>query len=250
MDLEGRTAIVTGGAKRVGRGITLTLARAGANVIINYNSSVDEAEETAAEAEAMGVAAMPIKADVSDYDAVLAMVDAGVGRFGAIDVLVNNASSFVSDPLPTDDLTVWRHSIDTLVHGPFHCANAVARPMLDNGGGVIIGIGDLSAFEPWPGFSGHAVGKGAILTLTRQLALELAPTVRANAVVFGPALRPHDYDDAKYERTASKTLLGRWGTPEEMAHAVQFLIEADYITGEVVTVDGGQRYGHRKTEHG
>jgi pteridine reductase len=250
MDLEGRTAIVTGGAKRVGRGITLTLARAGADVVINYNTSVDEAEETAAEAESLGVSAMPVKADVSDYEAVQAMVAAGVDRFGSIDVLVNNASSFVSDPLPTDDLTVWRQSIDTLVHGPFHCANAVARPMLEQGGGVIIGVGDLSAFEPWPGFSGHAVGKGAILTLTRQLALELAPTIRANAVVFGPALRPHDYDDDKYERTASKTLLGRWGTPEEMAQAVQFLIEADYITGEIVTVDGGQRYGHRKAEHG
>ena len=250
MDLEGRTAIVTGGAKRVGRGITLTLARAGANVVINYNSSADDAEQTAHDAEALGVGAMAVQASVSDYDAVQAMVAAATDRFGTVDVLVNNASSFVADPLPTDDLSIWHQSIDTLVHGPFYCANAVAPTMLAGEGGVIIGIGDLSAFEPWPGFAGHAVGKGAIITLTRQLALELAPTIRANAVVPGPALRPHNYDDAKYARTASKTLLGRWGTPEEMAHAVQFLIEADYVTGEVVTVDGGQRYGHRKAEHG
>jgi 3-oxoacyl-[acyl-carrier protein] reductase/pteridine reductase len=250
MDLEGKTALVTGGAKRVGRGITLTLARAGANVVINYNTSADEAEQTASEAEALGVAAMPVRANVADYDDVKAMVASAVDRFGSVDVLVNSASSFVSDPLPTADMSIWRQSIDTLVHGPFHCANAVAPHMLARGAGVIIGIGDLSAFEPWPGFAGHAVGKGAILTLTRQLALELAPTVRANAVVPGPALRPHNYDDAKYERTAQKTLIGRWGTPEEMAHAVQFLIEADYITGEVITVDGGQRFGHRKAEHG
>ncbi len=250
MDLEGRTALVTGGGTRVGRGITLTLAAAGANVVINYNRSADDALATAADAEALGVTAMPAQADVTDYDQVGALVTAAADRFGTIDVLVNNASTFIADPLPTDDLTVWHRSIDTLVHGPFYCANRVAPVMLAGGGGVIIGIGDLSAFEPWPGFAGHAVGKSAILALTRQLALELAPTIRANAVVPGPALRPHDYDDEKYARTAAKTLLGRWGTPEEMGHAVKFLVEADYVTGEVVTVDGGQRYGHRKTEHG
>ncbi len=250
MDLEGRTALITGGAKRVGRGITLTLARAGANVVINYNSSADDAERTAEEAEALGVSALVVQASVSDYEQVGAMVKAAVDRFGTIDVLVNNASTFLPDPLPTDDLTVWHKSIDTLVHGPFYCSNQVAPVMLANGGGVIVSIGDLSAFEPWPGFAGHAVGKGAILSLTRQLALELSPTVRANAVVPGPALRPVDYDDETYDRVANDTLLERWGTPEEMAHAVQFLIEADYITGEIITVDGGQRFAHRKHAHG
>ena len=250
MDLKGKTALVTGGAKRVGRGITLGLADAGANVVINYNSSHDLAMETATEVEAKGVSALPIQADVANYEEVGAMVDAAVERFGTIDVLVNNASTFVPDPLPTNDLAVWRKSIDTLVHGPFHCANLVAPVMLANDGGVIIGIGDLSAFEPWPGFAGHAVGKGAILSLTRQLALELAPRVRANAVVPGPALRPVDYDDETYQRVADDTLLDRWGTPEEMAQAVRFLAEADYITGEVLTVDGGQRFGHRKNAHG
>ena len=250
MNIEGKTALVTGGAKRVGRTITLELARAGANVVINYNNSSTQADETAAEAEALGVAALPIQASVADYDAVGNMVNEAVKRFGTIDVLVNNASMFLADPLPTNDLRIWHSSIDTLVHGPFYCANRIAPVMLENDGGVIISIGDLSAFEPWPGFAGHAVGKGAVLSLTRQLALELAPRIRANAVVPGPALRPLDYDDAKFERVADDTLLGRWGTPEEVAHAVLFLVEADYITGEVITVDGGQRFGHRKREHG
>ena len=250
MNLEGKTALITGGGKRVGRGITLALAEAGANVVINYNSSVDAANDTAAVAEQIGVGALPVQASVSDYDQVGLMVAAAVKRFGTIDVLVNNASTFLPDPLPTDNLDVWHHSIDTLVHGPFYCANQVAPVMLANDGGVIIGIGDLSAFEPWPGFAAHAVGKGAILSLTRSLALELAPRVRANAVVPGPALRPENYDDATYQRVADDTLLERWGTPAEMAHAVRFLIEADYITGEVITVDGGQRFGHRKHAHG
>ena len=95
------------------------------------------------------------------------------------------------------------------------------------------------------------MGKGAIISLTRQLALELAPTIRVNAVVPGPALRPADVRRrATYQRVADETLVGRWGTPAEMGQAVQFLIEADYITGEVLTVDGGQRYGHRKHAHG
>jgi len=250
MELEGKTALITGGAQRVGRGITLAFARAGANVVINYNSSAAAALQTAAEAEELGVRALPIQASVSDYEQVGAMVAQAADHFGTIDVLVNNASSFTADPLPTNDLTVWHRSIDTLVHGPFYCANQVAPVMLQGNGGVIISIGDLSAFEPWPGFAGHAVGKGAILSLTRQLALELAPRIRANAVVPGPALRPDDYDDATYERVADDTLLGRWGTPDEMAEAVVFLAKADYITGEVLTVDGGQRFGHRKHAHG
>lgn len=250
MELKGKTALITGGARRVGRGITLAFAQAGANVVINYNNSSADAVQTARDAEAMGVQALPVQADVSDYDQVGSMVDQAVARFGTVDILVNNASVFLPNPLPTDDLGIWRKSIDTLVHGPFYCANRVAPVMLANDGGVIIGISDLSALEPWPGFAGHAVGKGAILTLTRQLALELSPRIRANAVVPGPALRPVDYDDETYERVADNTLLGRWGTPAEMAGAVLFLAQADYITGEVITVDGGQRYGHRKHAHG
>ena len=250
MNIEGKTALVTGGAKRIGRGITLALARAGANVVINYNNSANEASATATEAETLGVEALPIKANVADYDAVGTMVDEAVRRFGTIDILVNNASLFVADPFPTSDLSIWHRSIDTLVHGPFYCANQVAPVMLENDGGVIISIGDLSAFEPWPGFAGHAVGTGAVLSLTRQLALELAPRIRANAVVPGPALRPIGYDEATFTRGADDTLLGRWGTPEEMAHAVLFFVEADYVTGEVITVDGGQRFGHRKHAHG
>ena len=250
MELEAKTALVTGGAKRVGRVISLMLAEAGANVVINYNTSLDEAEATASEVEALGVQALPVAADVGDHTQVESMVEAATHRFGGIDVLVNNASTFISDPFPTTDLTVWQRSIDTLVNGPFYCTNLVAPSMLERGGGVIVSVGDLSAFEAWPGYIGHAVGKSAILAMTRQFALELAPTVRANAIVPGPALRPHDYDDGRYQRTADKTLLGRWGTPEEMAHGVKFLIEADYITGEYIVIDGGQRYGHRKAEAG
>ncbi|MBI4883010.1 MAG: SDR family oxidoreductase [Actinobacteria bacterium] len=250
MDLQNRTAIITGGGKRVGRGITLALAEAGANVVMTYRQSGEEAKNTLAEVEALGVSAMIIQCDVTDLASVRAMVAAAAARFETIDVLVNNASVFVPDHLPVKDYAGWHNAIDTLVHGSFYCSNEVAPLMLAQKRGVIIGIADLSALEPWPGFAGHAVGKGAILTLTRQLALELAPHVRANALIPGPALRPRSYDDAKYERVAHSTLLERWGTATEMGQAVRFLCEAEYVTGEFLTVDGGQRFGHRRHEHG
>ena len=250
MKLKDKTALITGGAHRVGKAITLALARAGANVVINYHSSSGPAEETADEVRALGVGALPVQANVSDHQQVAAMVKAAQERFGAVDVLVNGASLWKKTPIPTDDFTAWHRVIDILIHGSFYCANAVAPLMLERGEGVIINILDLSAWEPWAGFTAHSVGKTGLLALTRQLALELAPAVRVNAVAPGPVLPPPDYDAAKIARTAQKTLLNRWGSPEDIAQAVLFLVQADYITGEVLTVDGGQRLGRNKLEAG
>lgn len=250
MDLHGKTALITGGAHRVGRAITLALAQAGANVVINYHSSAAEATATAAEVEALGRAALAVQADVADPTQVTALVAAARERFGGVDVLVNSSSLFKKTPIPTADLETWHRVTGILIHGPFYCANAVAPLMLARGAGVIINIVDLSAWEPWPGFAAHSVGKAALLALTRQLALDLAPTVRVNAVAPGPVLPPPGYDTEKIARTAQKTLLHRWGRAEDVADAVLFLVHADYITGDVITVDGGERYGHRQTEAG
>lgn len=122
--------------------------------------------------------------------------------------------------------------------------------MLPRGSGAIVNVVDLSAWEAWPDFTAHAVGKSALLAMTRQFALELAPMIRVNAVVPGPVLPPVDFSSAKVARTAARTLLDRWGTPDDVAHAVKFLIEAEYTTGDTLFVEGGQRYGHRQGEHG
>ena len=114
------------------------------------------------------------------------------------------------------------------------------------GAGAIVNIVDLSAWEPWPRFAAHSVGKAALLALTRQLALEFAPLVRVNAVAPGPVLPPPNYSQEKIARTARRTLLERWGKPEDVAAAVLFLIQADYITGDTITVDGGERLAGRK----
>jgi len=250
MQLKGKTALVTGGAHRVGRAISLAFARAGANVVVNYHSSSTEALATSAEIEALGVGAMPFQADVSDAQQVKAMVNAANARFGGVDILVNSASIFIQTPIPTEDFSLWHKVTSILLDGSFYCSNAVAPSMLEKGEGAIIFIIDLSAWEPWPNFAAHSVGKAAMLALSRQLALEFAPSVRVNAVAPGPVLPPVDYSPKKIERTAKKTLLNRWGSAEDVADAVIFLAQADYITGEVIAVDGGERFGHRKKEGG
>lgn len=247
MDLQGKTALITGGAHRVGGALTRSLAEAGANVVINYHSSADAAEALAAELRALDVGALPFQADVTDRAQVQAMVDAATAQFGGVDVLVNSASLFKPTPFPTDDVTAWQTVTRILVDGPFYCANAVAPGMQTRGAGLIINILDLAAWEPWKNFTGHCVGKAALLAFTRQLALELAPEVRANGIAPGLVLPPPGFDEEQIARSARETLLARWGSPDDVAQALLFLVQADYITGEIITVDGGKRFGAQKS---
>jgi 3-oxoacyl-[acyl-carrier protein] reductase/pteridine reductase len=243
MQLKGRTALVTGGAHRVGGTITLGLAEAGMNVVINYHRSGDAAEALAERVRALGVEALPVQADVADAHRVEAMAEEAREAFGEVAVLVNGASLFRATPVPTDDLDLWRRVTRILIDGAFYCANAVAPGMLAAGEGAIINLVDLSAWQSWRRFAAHSVGKAALLALTRQLALDLAPAVRVNAVAPGPVLPPPGYSEEKVARAARRTLLKRWGTPEDVVEAVLYLLRADYVTGEVLVVDGGERYG-------
>ena len=250
MNISGKTALVTGGAVRIGKAITLGLAKAGANVVINYNSNAEEALKTAQEAEVFGVKAMIVQANIADLEQDRQMFDLIHEKMGPVDILVNSASPFHTTPVPTDDFTAWHIVTGVLVNGAFYVSNLAANDMLAKKEGAIINIVDLTVWEAWPNFTAHTVGKSALYALNRQLALELKPYVRVNAVCPGPVLAPPDYSEEKIARTAAKTLLDRWGTPEDVSHAVNFLIEADYVNADVIRVDGGQRYATRKTEAG
>ena len=244
MIIAGKIALITGGAHRVGKAITLGLARAGAHVVINYHgTSESTACATAAEAELFGVTALPLQADVADPKQLKAMMSATRQNVGNVSILINSASMFRKTPLPTKDTSDWRTITETVLHGAFECSNAVAPAMQNNGEGVIINIVDLMAWQPRKNFAAHSIGKAALLALTRQLAIDLAPKVRVNAVAPGPVLSPDHYSDEIRDRIANRTLLKRWGNPEDVARAVLFLVESDYITGEHITVDGGERYG-------
>jgi 3-oxoacyl-[acyl-carrier protein] reductase/pteridine reductase len=250
MELKNKTALITGGAVRVGREITLSLAKAGAHVAINYYQDADEAARTAREAASYGISALAVQADISQWTQVKRMFATIHRKLGPIDILVNSSSLFKPTPLPTESVEAWQAVTGILVNGAFYVSNLAAFDMLKKKQGVIVNIIDLTAWEAWPHFAAHVVGKSALLALTRQLAVDLAPHVRVNAIAPGPILPPRDYSPEKIKRTAAKTLLGRWGTPEDISRTVIFLIESDYINAEVVTVDGGERYGHRKAEAG
>lgn len=248
MKIGGKTALITGGATRVGREITMSLAKAGANVVINYHSSEEKAFETEKEVASYGIGTLLARGDVSDQQRMEVIFDEAIKKFGAVDILVNSASLFRQTPVPTRDFSDWHKVVSVLIDGAFYCSNYAAPKMIEKGEGAIINIVDLSAWEPWAGFAAHAVGKAALLALTRQLALDLAPQVRVNAVAPGPVLPPPHYNEEKIERTARKTVLDRWGSPHDVSEAVLFLIRSDYITGESITVDGGEKFGHRKHE--
>ena len=247
MQIAGKTALVTGGAQRVGKAITLALAQAGAHVVVHYHNSSASADETAAEARALGVRAVAVQADIADPDQVRAL-SARAAELGGVDILVNSASFFVTTPVPTDDFGAWKQVTSVLIDGAFYCSNIFGKEMIRRGEGAIINIVDLSAWEPWPHFAAHSVGKAALLAMTRQFALEFAPSVRVNAVAPGAVLPPAHYTPEKIARSAKNNLLQRWGSPQDVAGAVLFLIQADYITGDTITVDGGSRIAGRKRD--
>ncbi len=246
MIIKGKTALVTGGAIRIGKAITLGLARAGANVVINYYQDSQEAIQTAKEAEEMGVSALTVQGNIADWEQVKLMFSQIHTRFGKVDILVNNASNFSKAPFPMDTIDEWNKTTGVLINGAFYVSNLAAKDMLERKEGAIVNIVDLSAWEAWPNSTAHVVGKSALWAMTRQFAMELRPFVRVNAVALGPVLAPKDYSEEKIEKATKRTLLNRWGSPKDVSEAVNFLIEAEFITADVITVDGGQRYGHRK----
>lgn len=251
MQLAGKAALVAGGAVRVGKAITLMLAEQGADVAIVYHTSESGAAETAQVARAFGVQAIAIRCDVAAVNDVEAMAHTVAETLGGVDVIVNAASLFAATPvspraggpaaLDAAAVEKWQRVTRILVDGPWYVTTALLPMMRARGGGVVVNILDLAAWKPWRGFAAHTAGKAALLGLTRQMALELAPSIRVNGVAPGPVLPPPAYPPERIAAAARRTLLGRWGTPEDVAHAVRYLIEADYVTGEVLFVDGGER---------
>jgi pteridine reductase len=244
MEIDGAVVLITGGARRVGRAMAESLASSGAAVVVNYNTSADDAETLVDLISVAGGSAMAVQADVSDRKAVDNMVGVVESDFGPVDVLVNNASAFTPDPFPSDDPSVWLRTFDVLLHGPYHCANRVAPSMLERRHGTIVNLVDLSAWHPWPDRGAHSVAKAALLALSRQLAVELAPHVRSNAIAPGPTIPAESFDDAQIDRLARRNLQGRWGGTTGVVRAVRYLIESDFVTGDCLTVDGGERWGH------
>ena len=241
MRLDGRVALVTGGAKRIGREIALALAKRGAHVAFSYRASAADAAATARAMEADGAEALPVRADLSRAADVKRLIDRIDRRFGRLDVLDNSAANFDRTPFPSLSERDWDRALDTNLKGPFLCALHASRLMRRGGGGKIINFADWSGVRPYRDYLPYCVSKAGVIGLTKALAKELAPRIQVVAIAPGPMLPPPGMSSAARARVATRVPLGRWGSPQDLVNTVLFLIEGtDFMTGSVVFVDGGQ----------
>lgn len=241
MELAGKTALVTGAARRVGREIAIHLARAGADVLVHYHRSHDDAESTAAEIRALGRTCTTLSADLGDADATeLLAATALAAPGGPPAVLVNSASVFPTTPLESLTTAQWDAVMAVNLRAPFQLARALGPAMAARGAGKIINIADGAIHRPYRRHLPYLVSKSALDAMTRVLALELAPAVQVNTVAPGTVLFADDQPPALREAIVRDTPLGRIGEPADVAAMVVHLVlHGDFITGAFVAVDGG-----------
>jgi NAD(P)-dependent dehydrogenase (short-subunit alcohol dehydrogenase family) len=242
MDIAGKAALVTGGA-RIGQTVAQALARRGCAVALTYRTSQGAAEATARAAREAGVRAEVIRADATDEAQIVAAVRTAEERLGRLDVLVNLASTYDKTPLETCDGATFSAAMDANARSAFLFALHAAPAMRRAGAGRIVNVSDwlpVSGRPRYPQYTPYYASKAAVTAITESLALELAPDILVNAVAPGPILAPPDLTPEEDAAVRRATPLGRWGGPEEIAKAVLFLVETDFVTGESIRVDGGR----------
>ena len=236
--LSGQSALVTGGAKRIGRAIALALAGAGADITITYRTSADDAVETVDAIEQLRRRGFAVECDVRSEESVRSAIARTVGEHGRLDILVNNAATFETAALDTLSVAQWDAIFETNTRGPFLVARE-ALPHLRAGRGRIINIGSLGGLRPWAGHAHYCASKAALHMLTQAMAKAFAPAVSVNCVAPG-WIRFDEDRDAEAERLARKAPMRRNGTAEEVAEAVLFFATGPaFITGQILAVDGG-----------
>lgn len=246
-DLRGKVALVTGGGRRVGRALALALGEHGATVAVHHHESRAGADEVVSALGARGGSASAFAADLADPDAPDALVQRVVARFGRLDILVNSAAIMRRTPVGDVDVGAWNHMFALNLRAPFFLSQAAASH-LRQVRGAIVNIADLAAFETWPGYIPHGLTKLGVVYMTRALARVLAPEVRVNAIAPGTVLLPDNWTAQDAERLSMTTPLRRAGTPGDVVAAMLFLLEADYVTGETIVVDGGRHVRGTTTE--
>lgn len=234
------TALITGGAVRVGRAITLGLASAGLRVIVHYHGSAAPARELVAEIRDGGGEAVTLQADLGEHDQVLRLADQAEEPFGPVDVLINNASIFPEAGLKEVDRALWNRTMAINLEAPFFLTQQLGGRMKARGGGLIVNLGDLAGLQSWRGYVAHGISKAALLHLTKVAARSLAPEVRVNAIAPGTVLPPEGMSDTVIDSLAARAPLQRTGSPDDVVQAILYLLRAEFVTGETLVVDGGR----------
>ena len=240
--LEGRTALVTGGARRVGAAIARRLHAAGAKILVHYRDSEADAAKLESELNAKRArSAAKVKAELLAPVAPRALLAAALDTFGRLDVLVNNASSFFAVDVGAMESSHWEELIGSNLRAPLFISQQAAGELSKNEG-CIVNIVDIHAERPLKGYALYSIAKAGLAAMTRSLALELAPRVRVNGVAPGAIAWPEDgqFPDPERARIIATTPLARTGAPEDVARAVHFLASAPYVTGQILAVDGGR----------
>jgi pteridine reductase len=240
MELNGKVAIVTGGAVRLGKALALALAEQGARLIIHYGSSASPAQETVTEIKAMGSDALAIQADLSQSGEAPSIVERAVAHFGQVDILVNSAAIF--KPGNWDDTTEanWDRHFAINLKSPFFLSQAFAAHVGPERAGHIVNIADWRGVRPGTDHIAYTLTKAALIAMTKGLALALAPNIQVNAIAPGLILPPPGEDQSYLERKAGKIPAQRAGSPEEIAKVLMFLLRSDFVTGDLIFVTGGE----------
>lgn len=244
--LSGRVALVTGAGRRLGRAIAEALAGEGADVIVHYGRSSEGADETVRAIRQSGCSGWAMGADLSDLSAIGELFDRIESEVGGLDILVNSAARFDSATFDDVGPEDWERSLSVNLRAPFFASQRAARLMRGRSEawtGAIVNMTDLSGRSPWKGFSVHGISKAGLAFLTEAAARELGPAVRVNAVMPGPILPApgEDPESEDWKRRGDRLPLGRTGGPADITDAVLYLVRAEYVTGVILPVDGGER---------
>ena len=244
-NLEGTVALVTGGAVRIGRALAMALANRGARVALHYGNSAEAAAMTVAAIHDLGGHAMAFQADLRNLSHTGELVDRVAQRLGPLDILVNSAATFTPAELSDTSESLWDEQFNVNLKAPFFLARAFAGHVGKERAGQIVNIADWRAVRPDPENIAYSLTKAGIVAMTKGLALALAPNIRVNAIAPGAILPPPGKDESYLEQLGKHIPLQRHGSPDEVAAALLYLVNAQFVTGQVLFVDGGEHLsGH------
>lgn len=234
-----KVIIVTGGAHRLGKAMALRAAKLGAHIAFTYHASSEQAQQTCQEIEALGRKTLAIRCDQANPDEIQTTIEQVYAHFGRIDGLVNSASYFKQTDIFDVDPQGWDRVMAINIRGPFFFTQYAAKHMLDDEGGVIINMIDESVIKPSPDYPDHSIAKAGLWSLTRLSALRLAPKIRVNAILPGAVLKPPNWEDTRWQALKDQIPLNKLGSPDDVCQAMEYLLCADFITGQMIVIEGG-----------